>query len=383
MRWTRAGGDGDGDGYGDGGDGGDRAAIRMTEPLLSVRDLSVRYGDSSAATVDAGAVATAGENNIAPVVDNLSFDLFPGEALAMVGESGSGKSQTWLAALGLLDAGASVAGSVRYRGRDLLTLPRRSLDQLRGRDLALIFQDPMTALNPSMRLGAQLTEAPRRHRGLSAAEARARAADMLRTVGVPDAAQRLRAYPHELSGGLRQRAAFAMALLCEPKILIADEPTTALDATVQAQILRLLADLRRRFSLTLAIVTHDLGVVAALCDRMLVMYGGREMESGPVDEVFAAPRHPYTAGLLAATPRLDRAVEAGGKLPMIPGAPPAPGELPADSCPFAPRCPKRIEVCTARRPRPETVAPGRRVACHLHANAGDGNSTAAPTAAPS
>jgi len=241
----------------------------------------------------------------------------------------------------------------------------------------------MTALNPSMRLGAQLTEAPRRHRGLSAAEARARAADMLRTVGVPDAAQRLRAYPHELSGGLRQRAAFAMALLCEPKILIADEPTTALDATVQAQILRLLADLRRRFALTLAIVTHDLGVVAALCDRMLVMYGGREMESGPVDEVFAAPRHPYTAGLLAATPRLDRAVEAGGKLPMIPGAPPAPGELPADSCPFAPRCPKRIEVCTARRPRPEIVAPGRRVACHLHANAGDGNSTAAPTAAPS
>lgn len=316
------------------------------EPLLSVRDLSVRYGDGAA------------------VVDNLSFDLFPGEALAMVGESGSGKSQTWLAALGLLEAGARVEGSVRYRDRDLLTLPRAQLDQLRGSDIALIFQDPMTALNPSMRLAAQLTEAPRRHRGLSASEARRRAADMLTTVGVPDAEHRLRAYPHELSGGLRQRAALAMALLCEPKILIADEPTTALDATVQAQILRLLADLRREFQLTLAIVTHDLGVVAGLCDRMLVMYAGREMESGPVEAVFAAPRHPYTAGLLASTPRLDRA-RPGVKLPMIPGAPPEPGAWPPDSCPFAPRCSRRVDVCSQQRPRLQTVAPGHRAACHL------------------
>ncbi|MDD9874036.1 MAG: oligopeptide ABC transporter ATP-binding protein OppD, partial [Gammaproteobacteria bacterium] len=182
----------------------------------------------------------------------------------------------------------------------------------------------------------------------------------------------------------RQRAAFAMALLCEPKILSADEPTTALDATVQAQIIRLLADLRRRFSLTLAIVTHDLGVVAGLCERMLVMYAGREMESGPVEAVFAAPRHPYTAGLLASTPRIDRA-RPGVKLPMIPGAPPEPGETPADSCPFAPRCSKRIDVCTRQRPRPETIAPGRRVACHLHAGHGDtGHSGAAgaPPAAP-
>jgi len=327
------------------------------EPLLTVRDLTVRYGDGD---------PSAG----APVVDGLSFELFPGEALAFVGESGSGKSQTWLAALGLLDADATVTGAAHYRGRDLITLPRKQLDQLRGSDLALIFQDPFTALNPSMRLAAQLTEAPRRHRGLSRAEAHRRAADMLTTVGVPDAALRLRAYPHELSGGLRQRAALAMALLCEPKILIADEMTTALDATVQAQILRLLADLRREFSLTVAVITHDLGVVAALCERMLVMYGGREMECGPVAEVFARPRHPYTAGLLAATPRIDRAgARPGGKLPMIPGAPPAPGELPANSCPFAPRCPRRIDICARRRPQPHPVAEAHRVACHLASGA--------------
>jgi len=293
--------------------------------------------------------------------------------LAFVGESGSGKSQTWLAALGLLDADATVTGEAHYRGRDLLSLPRGELDQLRGRDLALVFQDPFTALNPSMRIGAQLTEAPRRHRGLSRAQAHRRAAAMLTTVGVPDAAQRLRAYPHELSGGLRQRAALAMALLCEPRILIADEMTTALDATVQAQILRLLADLRRRLGLTVAVITHDLGVVAALSERMVVMYGGREMECGPVAEVFARPRHPYTAGLLAATPRFDRAGEVGpggesgrgGKLPIIPGAPPAPGELPAQSCPFAPRCPRRIDICNTQRPPLTVTAPGHRVACHL------------------
>jgi len=338
----------------------------MTEPLLSVRDLTVRYDEA------------------APVVDGLSFDLFPGEALAMVGESGSGKSQTWLAALGLLDAGARVQGGVFHRGRNLLTLARGPLDRLRGSDIALIFQDPMTALNPSMRLGAQLTEAPRRHRRLLARQARRRAADMLTLVGVPDAEQHLRAYPHQLSGGLRQRAAFAMALLCEPKILIADEPTTALDATVQAQIIRLLADLRRRFSLTLAIVTHDLGVVAGLCDRLLVMYAGREMESGPVEAVFDAPRHPYTAGLLASTPRIDRA-RPGVQLPMIPGTPPEPGDSPPDSCPFAPRCSKRMEVCAQQRPRPETVAPGRRVACHLHAgrgDTGDWGTAGGPPAAP-
>ena len=328
----------------------------MTAPLLSARDLTVRYGDDD------------GDDGPA-VVDALSFDLHPGEALAVVGESGSGKSQTFLAALGLLEAGGRASGGVFYRGKNLLSLARAELDQLRGGDIAMIFQDPMTALNPSMRLGAQLVEAPRRHRGIKATDARRRAAEMLNVVGVPDAERRLDAYPHELSGGLRQRAALAMALLCEPKVLIADEPTTALDATVQAQILLLLADLRRRFSLTLALVTHDLGVVAQLCDRMLVMYAGREMESGPVEQVFAAPRHPYTAGLLASTPRIDNA-RPGVKLPMLPGAPPEPGGLPAESCPFAPRCSRAMDICAQQRPALESRGAGRRVACHLPADDG-------------
>ena len=321
---------------------------RKSEPLLSVRDLTVRHRR---------------EGKEAEVVSGLSFDLFPGEALAIAGESGSGKTQAFLAALGLLDPGGKATGQALYRGRDLLAMNRRELDSLRGGDIAMIFQDPMTALNPSMRLETQLTEGPRRRRKWTRGEARKRAQATLELAGVPDAARRLSAYPHELSGGLRQRAAIAMALLCEPKVLIADEPTTALDATVQAQILSLLSELREKFSLALALITHDLAVVAGLCDRMMVMYNGRAAEIGPVADVFASPRHPYTAGLLASTPRLESA-RPGAQLPAIPGHPPEPGKS-GPGCAFAPRCPFATARCESERPALSPRESGRFAACHF------------------
>ena len=320
---------------------------RSAEPALSVRNLTVRHRR------DGREVA---------VVSDLSFDLLSGEALAVVGESGSGKTQAFLAVLGLLAPGGRADGRALHRGRDLLAMGRGELDQLRGGDIAMIFQDPMTALNPSMRLETQLTEGPRRRKKWTRAEARRRATGMLELAGVPDAARRLSAYPHELSGGLRQRAAIAMALLCEPKILIADEPTTALDATVQAQILALLAELREKFSLALALITHDLAVVAGLCDRMMVMYGGRAVEAGPVGEVFSAPRHPYAAGLLAATPRIESA-RPGAMLPVISGHPPEPGALGA-GCAFAPRCPFATPRCESERPALSPRGARRFAACH-------------------
>lgn len=305
----------------------------MTSPLLSVRNLSVRRKRD-------------GRDIVA--VNDLSFDLFAGEALGVVGESGSGKTQAFLAAAGLAGADAKVGGSAIYGGRDLLQMSRAQLDELRGGEVAMIFQDPMTALNPSMRLQTQLTEGPQRRNKWTNKEAHKRAAQMLELVGVPDAARRLAAYPHELSGGLRQRATIAMALLCEPKLLIADEPTTALDATVQAQILSLLAELRKQFSLALVFITHDLASVAGVCDRMMVMYAGRAAEIGAVEEVFAAPRHPYTAGLLAATPRLETA-RPGLRLPVIPGHPPDPAII-VEGCAFAPRCPFAMSKCKTTRP---------------------------------
>ena len=296
------------------------------------------------------------------MVSDLSFDLLPGEALAVVGESGSGKTQAFLSVMGLLDPGGRAEGEALRGGRNMLTMGRDELDALRGGDIAMIFQDPMTALNPSMRLEAQLTEGPRRWKKWTRAEARRRATETLELAGVPDAARRLSAYPHELSGGLRQRAVIAMALLCEPKILIADEPTTALDATVQAQILALLAGLREKFSLALALITHDLSVVAGLCDRMMVMYGGRAVEIGPVGDVFSAPRHPYTAGLLASTPRMESA-RPGAALPVIPGHPPEPG-FHVDGCAFAPRCPFAAPKCRTDAPALTARGNGRKAACH-------------------
>ena len=323
------------------------SGFSASAPALSVRNLTVRHPR---------------DGRELEAVSDLSFDLHAGEALAVAGESGAGKTQAFLAALGLLPPGGKATGQALRGGRDLLTMGRRELDALRGDDLAMIFQDPMTALNPSMRLATQLTEGPRRWKKWGRAEARRRAAAALELTGVPDAARRLSAYPHELSGGLRQRAVIAMALLCEPNILIADEPTTALDATVQAQILALLTELREKFSLALALITHDLAAAAGLCDRILIMYAGRAAEVGPIAEVFSAPRHPYTAGLLAATPRVET-VRPGARLPVIPGHPPEPGRT-GPGCAFAPRCPFAMKKCERERPPLTPRGPSRRAACH-------------------
>ncbi len=315
-------------------------------PLLEVADLAVTF---------------AAESGPVAAVREVSFALGPGETLGIVGESGSGKSQILLAILGLLAANGRAAGSARFRGRDLLKLPEAELDRLRGAAISMIFQDPMTSLNPYLRVGTQLTEVLVKHRGMDGSAARLAAVEMLEQVRIPDARRRLRLYPHEFSGGMRQRVMISMALLCQPALLLADEPTTALDVTVQAQVLELLADLTRRMRTAVVLVTHDLGVVAGLCDRVIVLYGGRIMESGPVDDIFAAPRHPYTRGLLESTPRLEGPAE--GELRAIAGQPPA-SAASIPGCPFEPRCPRRIHVCRAEPPAP-SHRDLRAVACHV------------------
>lgn len=296
------------------------------------------------------------------VLDDVSLRLDAGQSLGLVGESGSGKSQTALATMGLLPASARISGSIRHDGQELLGQPRAVLDRLRGTRMTMVFQDPMTSLNPALSIGLQLAEVPMQHRGLSRAAALAEAARMLDAVRIPDAATRLRQYPHEFSGGMRQRVMIAIALIGNPGLLIADEPTTALDVTVQAQILELLGDLQHERQLALLLITHDLAVVAESCDRVAVMYAGRIVESGPVARVLAQPWHPYTAGLLASRPRLDR--PRPERLPSIAGAPPNPARRPA-GCAFAPRCPRVMPICMTSVPRLETGPDGRAVACHL------------------
>src|SRR5262249_11389558 len=271
----------------------------------------------------------------------VSFDLRPGEIMGIVGESGSGKSQVLLAIMGLLARNAEVKGRIDFAGQDLLSLSRVALDRLRGADIAMIFQDPMTSLNPYHRIGRQLTEVLIKHKGMSQESAYRTALTMLDRVRIPDAKRRMRLYPHELSGGMRQRVMIAMALLCEPRLLLADEPTTALDVTVQAQILQLIQELVRESGTSVVIVTHDLGVVAETCDRVLVLYGGRVMERAGVDHLFETPTHPYTHGLLGAMPRLSATRQAS--LKVIPGSPRAAGLKLIPGCPFAPRCERRIE----------------------------------------
>ncbi|WP_233509742.1 ABC transporter ATP-binding protein [Actinomadura craniellae] len=318
-------------------------------PLLEIEDLVVDFA------TDDGAVRA---------VDGAGYAVMPGETLGVVGESGSGKSVTALSALGLIKPpGRVVSGRVVFDGTDLRTLPPRELRRLRGGRIAMIFQDPMTALNPVMSIGAQLREALRLHRpGMSRAAARKRAAELLTLVGVPGAERRLRQYPHEFSGGMRQRAMIAMAIANDPDLLIADEPTTALDVTVQAQVLDLLRLTRRETGAATVLITHDLGVVAELADRVVVMYAGRVVEHGPVAEIFGAPRHPYTRGLLESLPRLDGDAD---ELTPIPGTPPAPGEA-APGCPFAPRCALARDRCRTERPELAPTGPGRASACHFH-----------------
>jgi peptide/nickel transport system ATP-binding protein len=301
-------------------------AGRSTTPLLQVRDLTVTFRSRGRADVRA--------------VDGVSLDIAAGETVGIVGESGSGKSVTSLAALGLLPRrGVEVSGSVLFDDADLLTLPDAELRELRGRDIAMVFQDPMSSLNPVLTVGRQITEILTRHRGMDRREARDEAARLLASVGIADAARRLGSFPHQLSGGMRQRVMIAMALACAPRLLIADEPTTALDVTISAQILDLLRGLVVESQTALVLITHDLGVVAGLCEQVHVMYSGRIVESAGRQELFARPRHPYTTGLLASVPRLDQ--PRGEPLRPIPGAPS--DTLPwAEGCAFAPRCTRQV-----------------------------------------
>ncbi|MBB5117205.1 peptide ABC transporter ATPase [Streptomyces eurocidicus] len=318
-------------------------------PFLSVRDLYVRFST---------------EDGIVKAVDGLSFDLERGRALGIVGESGSGKSVTNLAVLGLHEPrGTEIRGEITLDGQRLTGAPEATLEKLRGDKMAMIFQDSLTALSPYYTVGRQIAEPYRKHTGASRHDARRRAVEMLDKVGIPNAARRVDDYPHQFSGGMRQRAMIAMALVCDPELLIADEPTTALDVTVQAQILDLLADLQRQTGSAIVLVTHDLGVVAHTVDDLLVMYAGRAVERGPVREVLSAPGHPYTWGLLGSMPRLTSDVRE--PLVPIPGTPPS-LLAPPPGCPFHPRCGYVAEVGgdRCRTERPELPA-GRGAACHL------------------
>ncbi|WP_421990018.1 ABC transporter ATP-binding protein [Roseococcus sp.] len=314
----------------------------MSEPLLSIRDLAVDFGGS-------------------PALRGISLDVHPGEALGLVGESGCGKSVTWLAALGLLPKKARVTGRVTLRGEEMLGARPARLNHLRGGTVAMIFQDPASSLNPVSRIGKQIVEALALHQGLKGTAARAEAKRLLDQVGMPDAARRLDAYAHELSGGQNQRVMIAMALAGQPELLVADEPTTALDVTIQAQILELLQSLRRERNMALVLITHDLGVVAETCERVAVMYAGRIVEEAPVDRLFAAPLHPYAQGLLGALPPLN-----GERRPLtaIPGSVPEPWAMPP-GCAFAPRCPKVCGRCNYELPALRTMEPAHRTSCLL------------------
>ena len=300
------------------------------------------------------------EGEVAAVSD-LSFAIDEGESVGVVGESGSGKTQAFLSIMGLLARNGRCTGSARFRGRELLGLRAKELNRIRGVRLAMIFQDPMTSLNPYLRISRQMTEVLIEHRGMSEADARAASLRLLDQVGIPDARRRFDLYPHEFSGGMRQRVMIAIALLCQPDLLIADEPTTALDVTVQAQILELLQRLRRELGMAIVLITHDLGVVAGLCERVMVMYAGRIVEQGPIEAIFEDPRHPYTLGLLRSMPRLDERRVA--ELTAIPGQPPNLQALP-EGCAFRDRCRYAFERCLAR---PELLGfgQGRAKACHL------------------
>ncbi|MDI2032387.1 ABC transporter ATP-binding protein [Saccharopolyspora sp. TS4A08] len=316
--------------------------------LLEVRDLSVVFARKGEPPVTA--------------VDGISFDVEPGRTVGLVGESGCGKSVTSLAIMGLLPArGAEVSGSVTFDGTDLLTLPKKELDARRGKDLSMVFQDPLTSLNPVVPIGLQVSEVIERHRGLPRKEAMPEAEELLRKVGIPDPGRRLKEYPHQLSGGMRQRALIAMALACKPRLLIADEPTTALDVTIQAQILQLLSDLVAETDTALIMITHDLGVVAGLCDEVNVLYAGRVVERAARHELFARPKHPYTSGLLASIPRLDS--PRGQRLSPIAGS--VSDNIPWDTgCAFCPRCPNAIQVCEQETPEVSIDAGARLLRCH-------------------
>lgn len=302
------------------------------KPLLEVKDLDVGFE-----TPDGRVHA----------VNHLNFSIKPGETMALVGESGSGKTQTAMAIMGLLAENGHCSGQAIFKGKDLLQMNTTELNQHRGNEIAMIFQDPMTSLNPYLRIEKQMIEVVMYHQGLNKTEAKAKAVEMLRAVRVPDPERNIRLYPHEFSGGMRQRVMVAMGLLCEPDLLIADEPTAALDVTVQSQITHLMSALRQESNTAIMLITHDLGVVAGLCDRVLVMYAGEAVECGSVEQIYYDPRHPYTQGLLKSVPRLDRPED--DSLEAIPGNPPNMLNLPK-GCKFRDRCPQAFESCKEKPP---------------------------------
>jgi oligopeptide transport system ATP-binding protein len=319
-------------------------------PLLRVRDLATQF------VTDDGLVRA---------VDGVSFEVGRGEIVGLVGESGCGKSVTNLSILGLLPKpqGRIAGGSVLFENRELVGLPERELRKIRGNEIAMIFQDPMTSLNPYLRVEEQLAEVGQLHLGLDRRDAVRRAVELLRRVGIPDPEQRVKSYPHEFSGGMRQRVMIAMALLCDPALLIADEPTTALDVTIQAQILELLKDLRDERGMSIMLITHDLGVVAGMCDRVIVMYAGRIVEEAPTKDLYADPTHPYTNALLDSVPRLDETGRA--TLRSIEGLPPRLDRGAFAECTFAPRCAFVRDACRRADPPLEVFAPLRSRRCVL------------------
>ncbi|HLK60171.1 MAG TPA: ABC transporter ATP-binding protein [Chthonomonadaceae bacterium] len=323
----------------------------MAAPLLEVEDLRTEFRTL---------VGTV------PAVRGVSFRVERGETVGIVGESGSGKSVTALSLMRLVPnpPGRIVGGSVRLEGKELLALPEREMQQVRGERMAMVFQDPFSSLDPTMTLGAQVAEPIRLHTGVSRSEAKRQALRLLQAVRIPSPEIRYRQYPHQVSGGQRQRVMIAIAFACNPELLIADEPTTALDVTVQAQILALMADMQKKTNAGILLITHDLGVVAEVCDRVLVMYAGTIVESGTVDQIFTAPKHPYTQGLLASLPQIS--TDRSRRLVSIPGQPPDLAHLPP-GCPFFDRCPQRMpDICPTREPQPTTPEPGQRVRCYLY-----------------
>ena len=321
-------------------------------PLLEVENLQTHFG-----TID----------GVVRAVEGLSFYIDAGETVAIVGESGCGKSVTSMSILRLIpEPPGKISGAIRFEGRDLLGLSEPEMRQIRGKDISMIFQEPMTSLNPVLTVGKQIGETVQLHQGMNARDAEAKAVEMLTLVGIPAPGRRVREYPHQLSGGMRQRVMIAMALACNPKLLIADEPTTALDVTIQAQILDLMRDLKTRLGSAIMLITHDLGVVAEMAERVVVMYAGRKVEEAPVREIFARPLHPYTRGLIGAVPMLGSSLVDGprGRLAEIQGLVPS-LRKPIIGCAFAGRCGMATDLCRTVAPAIELKAPEHSVACHF------------------